>query len=146
MTREGTTALVPSSCNLCGGQESHPWLTSTDHISGETFHLVRCARCDLGYVNPRPWPSRLARYYPQTHQGSEPAAYERMDAKPRVKFVAELLDGRAGRALDVGCGKGLLLKGLREQGWQVAGTELSEVSSLRAREAGIEVHNRAVEH
>jgi 2-polyprenyl-3-methyl-5-hydroxy-6-metoxy-1,4-benzoquinol methylase len=68
-----------------------------------------------------------------------------MDARPRIKFVRGLLSGSPGRILDVGCGKGLLLKGLRDCGWEVVGTELSEVASLRAREAGIQVHNRAVE-
>lgn len=140
---EKGTVHVP--CNLCGKDDAHPWLQSTDYISGEVFTLVRCARCGLTYLSPRPEQDILGRYYPQTHQGSEPAAYERMDAKPRIKFVGDLLNGKAGRILDVGCGKGLLLNGLREKGWDVVGTELSDVASLRAREAGIQVHNRAVE-
>jgi 2-polyprenyl-3-methyl-5-hydroxy-6-metoxy-1,4-benzoquinol methylase len=136
--------MVSVPCNLCGGQDTRPWLVSTDYISGETFNLVRCGRCGLTYVNPRPSQERLVEYYPRTHQCSDPAAYERMDAKPRIKFVGGLLDGKSGRVLDVGCGKGLLLRGLRERGWDVVGTELSEDSSLRAREAGIQVYNVAV--
>src|SRR4051812_15679119 len=89
---EGPAGMVSFPCNSCGGEDTHPWLESTDYISGETFNIVRCARCDLTYLNPRPPHDRIVRYYPQTHQSSEPAAYERMDAKPRIKFVGSLLN------------------------------------------------------
>ena len=132
------------SCCLCGHSDGeHAIASSTDYISGEKFDIVECSRCGLRYVNPQPDASELHRYYPRTHQRSAPAAYERMDARPRVRFVSGL---RApGRALDVGCGKGLLLTGLRGLGWTVAGTELSSTSSEVAANAGLTVYNLPVE-
>jgi 2-polyprenyl-3-methyl-5-hydroxy-6-metoxy-1,4-benzoquinol methylase len=64
-----------------------------------------------------------------------------MDARPRIKSVTSLCGEQRGRILDIGCGKGLLLKGLREQGWEVFGTELSEIASRYATDAGITVYN-----
>jgi SAM-dependent methyltransferase len=68
-----------------------------------------------------------------------------MDARPRAKLVMSLLGGRPGRALDVGCGKGLLLAQLRDAGWKVEGTELSEVSSRFARSLGVNVFQGPVQ-
>lgn len=87
----------------------------------------------------------LSRYYPQTHQRSQPASYELMDARPRIKLARSLFPNITGLALDVGCGKGLLLAGLRNLGWKVYGTELSEVSSQYAQSQGITVYRSNVE-
>jgi len=137
--------MVVAPCCLCNTPEQVSLRTTVDYISGEEFRLVQCPTCSLVYVSPRPEAASLARHYPQTHQKSAPALYERADARPRIKLVSALLGGRTGRVLDVGCGKGLLLAGLRDRGWEVAGTELSEISSRYAVESGIPVHNLSLE-
>jgi 2-polyprenyl-3-methyl-5-hydroxy-6-metoxy-1,4-benzoquinol methylase len=55
-----------------------------------------------------------------------------------------LVGNRRGRALDVGSGKGLLLADLRDSGWQVTGTELSEESSRQAISLGLDVRTTTV--
>jgi 2-polyprenyl-3-methyl-5-hydroxy-6-metoxy-1,4-benzoquinol methylase len=46
-----------------------------------------------------------------------------------------------GRALDLGCGNGLFLNGLRRHGWEIVGVDLSEAAATTAHESfGIEVH------
>jgi 2-polyprenyl-3-methyl-5-hydroxy-6-metoxy-1,4-benzoquinol methylase len=132
-------------CAACAADETLAYSKTVDRISGEVFNVVRCAQCGLVYVNPQPETTQLARYYPLSHQQAAPAAYERMDAVPRAKFAQKLLHGRPGRVLDVGCGKGLLLLRLRDAGWDVHGTELSEISSRYARGQGLPVHQVAVE-
>ncbi|MEA3416270.1 MAG: class I SAM-dependent methyltransferase [Thermodesulfobacteriota bacterium] len=130
---------------MCGRTHEEVFCESADYISGEVFRVVRCSVCGLIYVNPQPSAEELVCYYPQTHQSSAPAAYERSDARPRVKLVSSLFGGTPGRILDIGCGKGLLLAGLRKKGWKVFGTELSEVSAQIAGTAGITVYNLPVE-
>ena len=137
--------MVYVPCCICGRTHEEFFCESTDYITGEIFRVVRCTGCGLIYVNPRPSVNSLSRYYPQTHQSSSPALYERSDARPRIRLVSGLLGGTPGRILDVGCGKGLLLLGLRERGWEVCGTELSEASAQIANTAGITVYNLPLE-
>ena len=137
--------MVYVPCCICGRTHEEVFCESADYITGEVFRVVRCTGCGLIYVNPRPSVDSLSRYYPQTHQSSSPALYERSDARPRIRLVSGLLGGTPGRILDVGCGKGLLLLGLRERGWEVCGTELSEASAQIASTAGITVYNLPVE-
>ena len=137
--------MVYVPCRICGRTHEEFFCESTDYITGEIFRVVRCTGCGLIYVNPQPPADEIVRYYPQTHQSSAPAAYERSDARPRIKLVSSLFGGTPGRILDMGCGKGLLLAGLQKTGWEVFGTELSEVSAQIAGSAGITVYNLPVE-
>jgi len=126
-------------CCLCGSERTRLLSQAHDYITGEPFNLVQCQSCGLSFVNPQPRVQDLSRYYPQAHQRSEPAAYERMDAKPRVKFVTALRNGKPARVLDIGCGKGLLLAGLQQQGWYGVGIEMSENSAAVAKQLGVKV-------
>jgi len=137
--------MVYVPCCICGMTDEEFFCESTDYITGEIFRVVRCTGCGLIYVNPQPPADEIVRYYPQTHQTSAPAAYERSDARPRIKLVGSLFGGTPGRVLDVGCGKGLLPAGLQKMGWEVFGTELSEASTQIATEAGVTVYNLPIE-
>jgi 2-polyprenyl-3-methyl-5-hydroxy-6-metoxy-1,4-benzoquinol methylase len=137
--------MTPSTCASCGNTTAETYSRPKDYVTGETFSVVRCLRCGLVYVKPQPPVGELARYYPTRHQESKPAAYERMDAKARIKFVSPLVR-QGGRVLDVGCGKGLLLAGLRQRGCEVFGTELSEVSARYAQSLGLSVSCLPVEY
>lgn len=137
----GSRRVKCPTCNAGTGEETH--LRCRDYISGESFQTVRCVKCGLIYVNPRP--VDIGRYYPLKHQISEPAAYERADARARIRFLSGLAPGRSRTILDIGCGKGLLLAGLKKRGWIAYGTELSEISGSVAKSAGLTVYNCAVE-
>ena len=53
------------SCPLCGSERHRLHLVARDRVlrhEGE-FHLVRCEKCDLIYLNPRPTPSEIGPYY-----------------------------------------------------------------------------------
>lgn len=132
-------------CCLCGSPEHELHFPAHDHISGEDFRVVRCSNCGLIFVNPQPPLDQLGRYYPATHQVSKPAAYERMDARPRIRDVKNLFLGKPGKILDIGCGKGLFLAGLKGLGWQAKGVELSETSGQYARSLGLDICARPVE-
>lgn len=137
--------MTQSNCGVCGSTDSAPYSASIDYLTGERFYVVRCIHCGLVYVHPQPPLATLKRYYPAGHQQADPAAYERMDAKARVRFVEQFVTTKPGHVLDVGCGKGLFLQGLRERGWQAFGTELSETSSSYAHSHGLTVYTSTVE-
>lgn len=54
-------------CNLCGKGETDFVLEAVDHSTGRQrkFNVVRCRSCGLVYVNPRPTPEEIGRYYPE---------------------------------------------------------------------------------
>lgn len=59
-------------CPLCGGTRAGDGavvLRGADRVLREAVELtiVRCPDCSLCYLNPRPLPSRLGAYYPQSY-------------------------------------------------------------------------------
>jgi SAM-dependent methyltransferase len=139
-------AMPNINCCLCDSPEHELFFPAHDHISGENFRVVRCKTCSLIFVNPQPSLDQLGRYYPATHQVSKPAAYERMDARPRIRDVKNLLPGKPGKILDIGCGKGLFLAGLKDLGWQAVGVEMSETSGQYARTLDLDICSRSLEN
>lgn len=63
--------------------------------------------------------------------------------RPRHAAIAELVEGPS--VLDVGCGTGDLLDLLQDRGWELHGTEISQVAIDMAKERGIEAafHHKA---
>lgn len=122
---------------------SHPEAAQTllysaaDYITGDRFLVRRCDLC--GLVRTSPFPPDTERYYPAEYYGAArryPAPLERLLSvlyTRRARRITALVGG-AGRALDIGCGRGWLLAALRRQGWQVAGTEMSETAATYARD------------
>jgi SAM-dependent methyltransferase len=84
----------------------------------------------------------MEKYYPAGYYGSAsgrrfPALVERLQKalyRRRARAVERALRRGPGRVLDVGCGRGLLLRAFRERGWKVDGTELSESAAAFARD------------
>jgi SAM-dependent methyltransferase len=56
-------------CNLCGSASSHPLYVSYDRLHGYegSYTAVRCAKCSLVYLDPRPTPRSLTLYYPEDY-------------------------------------------------------------------------------
>ncbi len=121
-------------CGLCDSAAAELELEARDwlHGSGETFHYVRCRNCGLVYLNPRPAPAAIGRYYPRgsyyTFQVDGQAAAEIV--RPAHRRLARQLTQRlgAGRAFDVGCGDGSFLLALQERGWQPSGIEFDQAT------------------
>ncbi len=117
-----------------------------DYITGDRFEIARCRGC--GFAVTTPQPADLVSYYPAGYYGAPggrrfPALVEAMQQwlyARRVRGVESVAGAGRGRVLDVGCGRGLLLKEFQRRGWTVQGTELSEGGAAYAREVlGLEV-------
>ena len=99
---------------------------------GVECSLKRCRTCGLAFVNPRPAASVLAEFYDQPGYAAHPEADDAFRwavVNARIAKLPQPVMG--GRALDVGCGNGLMLEACRRVGWTCVGMDPS-------------VHGRAV--
>ncbi len=57
-------------CDLFGEKRSEVVVRQRDllhHVSPDEFSVVRCLNCGLLYLNPRPTPADIGRYYPEQY-------------------------------------------------------------------------------
>lgn len=146
-------------CELCGAPQAERFLAVRDWDSGapEEFWLVRCPRCGLLYLNPRPTPTRMAHYYPPGYASYRPRAIEderwkllrwmrRQRVGQRRRLVEQFSADQPGRLLDVGCSTGIFLADARDHGWAVHGVEPSpDVADYPRRRFGIPVFGGTLE-
>jgi SAM-dependent methyltransferase len=130
-------------CNLCGSSDSSHYMSTRDRMlrTEHEFHLVRCQRCGLVYLNPRPDAEEMQSFYPEKYE-----VYAANRTNRVMWHLRRLLwrqhQRRLGRyigpdatLLEVGCGTGEYLAFLRDQaGWKVIGTEFSEFVARKARD------------
>lgn len=131
----------------CPGCESESYVRlgrrgGASHIAslGEETTIVRCRDCHLVY--PRPFLIPQGNPY-ELHSPDGYFALHDSDAKVQsgraLAREARTLLGRKGRLLELGCGRGELLLGAREEGWDVAGVEMTSAFASVNPELRVEV-------
>ena len=151
-------ALVPVRCCVCDVDDADPLAIGEDfeyRTSPDSFLAVRCRRCGLVYLNPRPANSELDRIYPPDYhafnfsEGEFGFVYKvrcRLEAR-RLLDCCRGLDPAA-RILDIGCGDGFHLGLLREfgnPGWRLEGVDSSARAVEMATRRGLTVHRSFVQ-
>jgi SAM-dependent methyltransferase len=122
-------------CRACGSAN----LTHLYDAATPGFSILRCADCSAKRTWPEVPDAEIERWYPQEYYGENNERFNplmeqltRWFARRRAHQFAR---GRPpGKVLDVGCGRGTLLAGFKELGWQAQGVELSEHAAVSARE------------
>ena len=100
--------LVPTDCPLCGADEAEPIAVGQDFgwaAVPDAFLALRCRRCQLLYLNPRPAPEESGRLYPPacfTAPGPAEQARRRAVARRALRLCPPLPAGA--RVLEVGYG------------------------------------------
>lgn len=140
-------------CDLCGSRESAS-LYRDEAWKGQApapAALVRCRRCGLIYLCPRPSPDDIGAYYPPDYAPFRPAIEDerwgvmrwmrRRKLIQRRRWIERYSGRREGRVLDVGCATGLFLREMALSGWEAVGVELTEAAARYARTRfGLKVH------
>lgn len=135
--------LYPVNCQLCGGDQSE------EVISFKGSRYVRCCNCGLVYLNPRPPPDYLDKFYKGSESFTidihkdpypETAAYQ-FRFSINIKTINKFQQNK-GRLLDIGCAWGYFLNSAEEEGWDAYGVELSRSESEYAKARfGLKVFN-----
>ncbi|MCI0420186.1 MAG: class I SAM-dependent methyltransferase [Acidobacteria bacterium] len=132
-------------CVACNGRVS----LAPSASSG--VQLARCQDCGSASTNPVPSSAALDEGYSQTYYGPENVkfvtALERVvtwETERRARSIHDCLQPRS-RILEIGCGRGLLLKSLSQLGHECQGIERSELAAARCRKiAGIQIYTQEV--
>lgn len=138
------TAMDKPNCTLCGSSEKDLVCRSSDVVHGVpgSFIYVRCRHCGLVYLDPRPAPQEMHKYYPPDYgaykRAIEDERFLLMRYVRRRKVARRCADivrlEQPGRILDVGCSTGIFLAEMRMRGWDVYGVEPNEEVAAYARE------------
>lgn len=119
-------------CNLCASPAVTELFFSRDYrfaTDVTEFRIVRCRRCGLVRMNPRPVEDDIHRYYHDDFYRAEETpqqALQNMDSRLRA-MARHVTRYPRGRLLDIGCFRGEFMEHLRvKHGWQVAGVEFSQ--------------------
>lgn len=122
--------LVP--CAACG---SHNYDLYPVHLNSwlpQDYTYSKCNECDFVYVNPRPLPEEVEEIYSAHTNPFDQEEYEGLDVEQDTleRLVARLKkEMPTGNLLDMGCGRGDFLKIAQDQGYTVAGSDLSTAPS-----------------
>jgi CMP-N-acetylneuraminic acid synthetase/SAM-dependent methyltransferase len=142
--------LTARPCPTCGATDSRL------EIDKDHMRVVRCAACDLVYVNPT---------FDETHYKSVYASQAYQDivrdlginsheyrvsrfGTERVGMMAQFLrvpPGRAPRFLDVGCSTGFVVEAAKSAGWAAIGIDLNPSAIEYGQSRGLDLRTVALE-
>ncbi len=123
-------------CDICGAAGPRRVRKNVrDYVTGDVFRILHCASC--GAARTDPVPADLGRYYATRYRSFNPVA----SAVLRRLYLRRVDGWRdvlrtPGRALEVGAGRGWMLRALRQRGWLAVGTERSVAAAATARATG----------
>jgi SAM-dependent methyltransferase len=128
---EKKAELFMNLCPICGSDQSPRPLCKALLAGDDCFDLVECGACRVRYLNPLPTQQQLAAFYAPQYYGSD---WYKQLGRGMAFASQELKRLPAGRFLDVGCGLGYFIEGIRRHsGWHVSGVEFSSAAVAHAR-------------
>ncbi len=117
-------------CPLCGANDAGLMFKRKDlrhRISEDDFGVVKCRKCSLVYINPRPSAEEIIDYYPDDFYDSDVDADELLKTLEwqlvlKSKYIEDL---KPGNLLDIGCDKGEFMFYMQKREWKVKGIDFS---------------------
>lgn len=142
-----TDQHIEFKCIICGSKDFTLCRSAKDPegYSVEIFKFYQCSSCSFVELHPKPSKEDLGKHYPAVYYGKDESKFKgpvegAINIFRSLKSKKLLKLKSSGSVLDIGCGRGHILKILEEKGFTVTGTELSEDSSARgANHLGLNV-------
>lgn len=132
------------SCPICSGREFTEFGKAKDYtVSHETFMLRQCMSCQFLITSPRPNDANLGSYYLSdtyiSHTAKATTLFDKLYEKVRgralnwkLTLVKKLSTAVNPSLLDYGCGTGFFLNKMKENGFNIAGVEPSDIARKNA--------------
>jgi SAM-dependent methyltransferase len=142
-------------CDFCGTRE-----VANQFIRKDGMRVVECAQCGLAYLNPRPKPEFIPKFYEAdyfTGAAAErgegglkcnlgPTPIDQKTDSRVMEIINEKFGGFEGKdVLEIGCATGDLLIQIKDAGARVRGLEISDFASDIARKRGLDVSTGTIE-
>ncbi len=140
-------------CDFCGSSG-----VARQFIRADGMRVVECAVCGLAYLNPRPKPDFIKKFYQKDYFTGEAVnrgeggikcnldihplsqTDNKKDLPRAIEIVKEKFGGLQGKdVLEIGCATGDLLLEMKIEGACVKGLEISEFATKIARKRGLDV-------
>lgn len=125
-------------CVYCGSSSAKELFLAREYVLFEEtqYRLVRCSNCHLVYLNPQPTEEELRRFYPSGYfcqpEDTVRTAMPSLMVLDKVKEATRFR--KKGALLDIGCGQGVFLQHMQQQGFEVHGLDVSPVACQLASE------------
>lgn len=154
---EPLAASGSSRCPVCQADDGRSvWANPADYEYGvvpqRPFRFLACAACGTEWLDPRPTPDELVRFYPPGYHaynddhGALATALVALRARLRARQYRALLPPSGGWLFDVGAGDCRHFSELsRLAGFSFAGVEINAAMAERAREQGYDVESGTLE-
>lgn len=113
---------------------------------GEETTVVQCASCKTFYTSPvlipegNPYDEHSPENYFEHHDPNK-----KIEKGRQFSNIALSYHSRPGRLLEIGCGRGELLQGAKESGWEVFGIKMTEAFAKEAEKKGIMIERSPAE-
>jgi len=125
-------------CHVCSGTDD------ATYLEARGYRIARCKNCGLWFVNPQPTMEELRKFYATYDEGKLWRNLEERFNRGVRQSIQQVK--RTGTVLDVGCGSGDFLRGMKEAGFSVFGIEPSGTGSEYGREThGVDIYNGLIE-
>ncbi len=121
-------------CPICSSNKTKflGWRGGEAHREGlgVKCRIVKCRHCHSIFPNPMPYPSGEDIRYADVDGYFENVM--RVDSEERISFGTQLVEdaekllGFRGKFLDVGCGRGEIVKAADNIGWEAKGCDISD--------------------
>jgi SAM-dependent methyltransferase len=139
-----------STCPICASSSFHPLASTRDYtLTGQSFTIKQCEKCELGITDPRPEENQLGAYYESpdyishTHKASSIfdllySGARSIALQSKWNLIKKFHRPRI--ALDYGAGTGRFVQYLRAKDVEAYGVE----PSTKARTAAISINGANV--